>query len=378
MSLARPAAVQIWTMGTGGGHRSVARALAGALEAEAGRLLAVSVDDPTELGIGATARRLSHAYGPLIRSWPQLWGLLFQGFSGPGARRSLDRFLRAQLGPAMTASTRARAPQVVVSCHPLLTLPAWHAAQACPQPPALVTLMTDLGGGHEHWVRPVPHLLLAATPEAVSWCRGHGLPESRLRLTGLPVDPALAAVPGASRQHRRQSLGLAPDPICVLVSGGAEGAGQIWRWTRWLQAIRPPLQVVVACGRNRRLAARLHRSAAPGRVRVLGHQDCLTPWLQAADVYLGKAGPSSLAEAAAAGLAILLAGALPGQEAANDRILVRAGAGRRISGRRELEAVLARLRQPGDPLLGELRTGAIAWSRPQAAAAAARAVLELL
>ncbi len=375
MATSRPAAVQIWTAATGGGHGSAARALAGALAEAGGSRVTVEVEDATRLPIGRLADGLARAYGPLVRTSPRAWGLLFRAFNGRASTRAMDRFLLHELQGAMAARTRERDPRVVVSCHPLLTLAAARATAAQAAPARLVTLMTDLAGGHRAWLRPSPDLLLAATPEALRWCVASGLAPDQLRLTGLPVDPALGAPP--RRSVLRQRLGLAPTLPCVLVAGGAEGTGHLARWVSWIARARLPLQVVVACGHNRRLAAGLRRSTLPA-LTVLGYQETLTPWLLAADVYLGRAGPSSLAEAAAAGLAIVTTGSLPGQEATNERLLVRAGAAAVVRSREQLRETLEPLCRPGAAHLARLQAAASAWARPGAAQAAAQAVLELL
>jgi UDP-N-acetylglucosamine:LPS N-acetylglucosamine transferase len=381
--LNRPAHVdvQIWAVGTGGGHVSVARALAQALVSRGQGRVTVAVDDPTEERIGRTSRTLARAYGPLVRNSPALWGLLFRGFSHRSLSSRLDRFLLWQLVPAMAARTRIRSPRVIVNCHPLLGPAAQRAASlVTTEPaPALVTVITDLVGGHRGWLSPRPDAMLTATGEATAWCRDRGVPARLIRETGLPIDPALVSNSSpADRRALRERLGLDPDLLCVLMGGGAEGVGSLRRWSRWLGASGLPLQVVVSCGRNRRLHQWLRRQPPSPTMVALEFQPSLTPWFQAADVYLGKPGPSTLAEAAAAGLAILVCRALPGQEELNGRALIAAGAGRRVLGRRDLLRTLSRFCLSDDRLLPDLQRGALAWSRPDAASRAADVVLSFL
>jgi processive 1,2-diacylglycerol beta-glucosyltransferase len=377
------AEVQIWAAGTGGGHLSVAHALVAALAADGARRVTVALDDPLRDPIGRTARSLARAYGPLVRTSPALWGVLFRGFSSRGLSSGMDRFLLRQLVPAMAERTRLRSPQVIVNCHPLLGPAARAAANAASvngNSPALITLMTDLVGGHRGWLSPRPDAILTATREATDWCLQHGVPAHLIRETGLPIDPALSAEPvhPEGRRELRASMGLDPHALGVLVGGGAEGVGNLRRLTRWLGASGLPLQVVVACGNNRRLLEwlRTHPSNVP--TIALEFQPSLTPWLRAADVYLGKPGPSTLAEAAAAGVAILVTEVLPGQEDNNGAALVAAGAALQVEGRAEVLRNLARLCRPADPLLGELQRGSRRWARPGAASTAAQIVLSFV
>jgi processive 1,2-diacylglycerol beta-glucosyltransferase len=378
------AAVQIWAAGTGGGHLSVAEAVATAISERSQGTVSVALDDPVEDPIGRTARSLARAYGPLVRTSPALWGVLFRGFSKRGLSSTMDRFLLRQLAPAMAARTQARAPRVIVNCHPLLGPAANSAAQAARVggfTPALITVMTDLVGGHQGWLAPRPDAILTATSEATDWCLNHGVPADLIRQTGLPVDPRLGegAADKSHRRSARRELGLNPELLTVLVGGGAEGAGNLRHLARWLGASGLPLQAVFACGNNRRLQGWLSRRQ-PQSVATLGlsYQESLTPWLRAADIYLGKAGPSALAEAAAAGLALLVTDSLPGQEENNGAAVVAAGAALEIHGRRELLEILRRLCLPADPLLGQLQRGALTWARPGAALEAAEIILAFL
>ncbi|MGP8249614.1 MAG: MGDG synthase family glycosyltransferase [Candidatus Dormibacteria bacterium] len=382
-SLKRPAHVdvQIWAVGTGGGHVSVARALAQAVASRGGGRVTVAVDDPTQDQIGRTSRALARAYGPLVRSSPALWGLLFRGFSHHSLSSRLDRFQLRQLVPAMAARTRVRSPRVIVNCHPLLGSAAHRAASIATAEavPALVTVMTDLVGGHRGWLSPLPDAMLTATGEATTWCLDHGVPARLIHETGLPIDPVLGSNSSTGdRRALRERLGLDPDLLCVLMGGGAEGVGSLRRWARWLGASGLPLQVVVSCGRNRRLLHWLRRQPPAPTTIALDFQSSLTPWFQAADVYLGKPGPSTVAEAAAAGLAILVCPALPGQEELNGPALMAAGAGRPVLDRRDLLRTLSRFCRSEDRLLSDLQRGALAWSRPDAASRAADVVLSFL
>ncbi|HUY56989.1 MAG TPA: hypothetical protein VMV12_04095 [Candidatus Micrarchaeaceae archaeon] len=377
------AEIQIWAAGTGGGHLSVAQALVTALADRSSGQVKVALDDPTNEPIGRAARSLARAYGPLVRTSPALWGVLFRGFSGQLLSSGMDRFLLRQLAPAMAERTRCRSPQVIVNCHPLLGPAARAAGRAAASEsgsPALITVMTDLVGGHQGWLSGRPDAILTATQEASDWCRQRGLPSTVIRETGLPIDPALSGERLRTEERRalRSSLGLDPDVLGVLVGGGAEGVGNLRRLISWLGDSGLPLQLVVACGNNRRLKDWLTHNPPPVPLVALGYQPTLTPWLRAADVYLGKPGPSTLAEAGAAGLAILVTSALPGQEDDNGAALVAAGAALQLAGKGAVLHAFSRLCRSDDPLLEELQRGAQAWARPDAARRAAEVVLSFL
>ncbi|MHB8314072.1 MAG: glycosyltransferase, partial [Candidatus Dormibacteria bacterium] len=196
---------------------------------------------------------------------------------------------------------------------------------------------------------------------------------------GLPIDPGIGALAGpATRRRLRRELGIDDQRLCVVVGGGAEGAGRLRPLLRAMLASQLPLHLLVLCGRNHSLLRWVRGRSWSIPLEAIPYTPDPARWLLAADVYVGKAGPSALAEAAAAGLAILVSDALPGQERSNLELLVAAGAGIAIAGPAQLLEVLGRLVAEGDPLLASLRSGAAAWARPDAAALAASQILARL
>jgi processive 1,2-diacylglycerol beta-glucosyltransferase len=286
--------------------------------------------------------------------------MLFRIFARPLARRSLEEFLLTGLGRSMERLSRQRQPRVVVSCHPLLGPGAMRAASAVARPAPLVTVVTDLTVVHPGWLSPASATFLTPSAVASEWCRSQGIANDQIFETGLPIDPRigeLAALPDA-RAARRRELGLDPDRLCVLVGGGGEGAGDLRR--------------------NKGLLGWIRTLPKGAPIFPLPFTDDASSWLLSADAYVGKAGPSTLAEAAAAGLAILVTDALPGQERANEALLVEAGAAVSIGDATELVWVVRRLCDPADPLLGSLQAGAKRWARPSAAQLAASKIASLL
>ena len=373
-----PAEVQIWATSTGGGHRRVAEALRLALLAMAPPGLRVAIDDPLQLGALPHAQLLLRGYGPVVRTSPTLWGKLFDAFSLPPARIALERFLLSGVGPAMRQATMARHPGVVVNCHPLLGPGAALAAGRISPPAQLVTLITDLTVVHPGWLSPRTARFLTPSAVATSWCVDQGVSGASVVEVGLPVDPRLRHGSPPERPARRARLGVDPDLICVLVGGGGEGAGRLLPLVTAVGLSGLPVQLVVLCGRNRRLLRAVRRLRLGLPLRALPYLQDPSPWLLASDIYVGKAGPSALAEAAAAGLAIIVTDALPGQETSNRELLVNAGAALSVASPAELVSALTTLAAGSTDALAKMQSRAREWSRPDAADRAAAEILALM
>ena len=364
------APILIWTAGTGGGHRGVARAIVEAAQRLALPAGSIRVDEPLERASPAV-RRLLAAYGPLVRHAPLAWGGLFHLTQAPALGRLVAAGFERALVPALRAELVSQPVAVVLVVHPLLVGPALAARAALPgtvPAPAVVVLVTDLAGGHRSWAHPSADWTLTASEEATRWARGAGVSPRRTRMVGLPVHPDLAGPPpdAGPRRRLRIALGLDPDRFAVLVTGGGEGAGPVAATVGRLLCSGLAIQVAVVCGRNRRLAARLAGWRAPVPLRVAGWVDDMPGWLRAADLVVGKAGPSSVAETAAAGLPLLLVGALPGQERPNLRLVEGAGFGAPVRAQ-DLVRTVAQLSAPGSGRYRAMCAAARLWGRPGAA-----------
>jgi UDP-N-acetylglucosamine:LPS N-acetylglucosamine transferase len=192
--------------------------------------------------------------------------------------------------------------------------------------------------------------------------------------TGLPVTSGFRTGPLCERERAglRRALGVSEQRFLAVLTGGGEGSGGLARRAAAIVRSFDDVQVVVICGRNRRLQRRLTRLAVQvgGRLRVLGFVDNMSDWLHCADVVIAKAGPGTIAEAACCGTPLLLTSHLPGQETGNAQWVTRAGAGLHAPRRWQLLRALGELRR--DPAaLTAMRAASAGLGRPGAAAGVA-------
>jgi len=133
-------------------------------------------------------------------------------------------------------------------------------------------------------------------------------PSALTEVTGCPVRGAIME---ASRQQGRQRLGLDPQRLTVLVMGGSQGARTINQALVGAlpELLRLPLQIVHLTG-SREYEATVAQAAPvaelTGHYYPLAFVDEMGPLLAAADLVVGRAGSSSLAEASVRGCAQIL------------------------------------------------------------------------
>lgn len=366
---------------TGGGHRSAAHAVSQSLErAFPGRFAPIICDPLRGPGSPLRLRWLVSLYGPTIRLTPWLWGMLWRGFDSPRVLRWSRRTLFSPAYRSVARVVAAHQPAAIVAFHAMTAEPAVRVRDGWAPGVPVITVITDLITTHRAWRDAgVDRIIVPSAPVGRS-CAQDGTPEWRYAETGLPVAAEFSAVPAGAPERRvlQRSLGLGGRRFLVVVTGGAEGSGRIYRRAAAILRRVDDVDVVVICGRNHMLRRRLARLAARagGRLTVHGFVDNMADWFRCADVVVGKAGPGTISEATCCATPLVLTSYVPGQEEGNADFVVSAGAGRYAPRLRDLIAEICWLRHH-PAALAAMRTASARLSRPGAAADIARLVAGL-
>jgi 1,2-diacylglycerol 3-beta-galactosyltransferase len=309
---------------TGGGHRSAAEAVAEAV----GRLgepgVEVALVDALQNYAPTPFNRLPGLYPQMVRS-PRMWGVGFRVSNG----RQRGRLLTSLTWPYVRRAAQRLVAEVsadlFVSFHPLLIAPTLKALGS--KRPPFFAVVTDLVTGHSLWYHHRLDLCFLPTEDAEQRALDYGMQPERLRVVGLPVAERFCRPPGDCRRLR-QELGWPQDRPIVLVVGGGEGMGPVFETARAIAHSGVSAGMAIVAGRNERLRHRLEQVAWEIPTWVYGFEQRMPEMMQAATILVTKAGPSTIAEAANAGLPVVLSSHLPGQEEGNIEFVVRRGLGR--------------------------------------------------
>ncbi|KAL3935789.1 MAG: hypothetical protein SGBAC_008764 [Bacillariaceae sp.] len=285
---------------------------------------------------------------------------------------------------------KAFQPDVVVSVHPTMNYCPLRQTRKLSKELGkhipFFTVVTDLGSAHITWFEKNPDKLYVASDRLHKLARRvKGTPEENIVLTGLPIRHGFgmeAEKQGdrtteagkAYQKNIKESLGIDSSKPMVLVMGGGEGVGSLDEIVDKLYAKLTKqgvdATICVVCGRNEKLKdtletrdwegiladddaqkntkrkrgkktspiiqAAMKRAEATasepsskGDVDVvgLGFITNMPEYMVAADILVTKAGPGTIAEAAAVGLPCMLTSFLPGQEAGNVDVVLESGFG---------------------------------------------------
>ena len=305
----------------GAGHNSAGRALEEAMArawpgCQVCWLDALAAIGP---GFGPLARAF---YIAQIRHVPRMYEFCFSAMWRhrwylESVRRGIGSWFGRRMGPRI----RALDPDVIVSTYPLgsaglswlrrhgkLAVPAgaWIPA-FCPHPS---WLYRDLD------ITFVMHPVAAAAAARTE-------PGLRVAVGALPVRDAFAL---GDRAAARAGLGIEAGRFTVALCTGSLAFGRVGRAVDALLAAGPDVQVIVTCGRNRRLREELAgRAERPGRLRVLGWTDDMPGLMAAADVVVGNAGGATGLEALASGRPVIMFEPIAGHGRANAELMAASG-----------------------------------------------------
>jgi len=356
---------------SGGGHRSVADAIAGALESLFPGKYQVELADIMADGFSYPLNLAGRLYGPVVDRLPRAWGLLWHLTNG---RRRSPVLLRmvSPLGAArIKRLLLSGRPDLIISTHPWANhIPARLLANLGWKVP-LVTVVTDIVSIHQWWLCPDVDLCLVPTEQVRQVALATGFAPEKLKVIGMPVDLKFVdrSLP---RADLRKGLGLLDDRFTVLLAGGGEGMGNVFAIARSVAQASLDLQLVVVTGRNEKLRARLERVSWEVPTRVLGFATNMPALMHAADLLITKAGPSTISEALACGLPMLVSGSLRGQEEGNTEWVVERGAGLFTpTPKRVVMAVKELIQRENDSLVTMAEKARLA-AQPDAALEAAR------
>ena len=172
-----------------------------------------------------------------------------------------------------------------------------------------VTLITDLADfPPRFWIEPLKdQYVIAGTQRAVEQARAFGHDEAHIfQASGMILRPHFYAEQQEDPAVLRKRMGLQPDLPTAIVLFGGHGSKVMLDITRRLDAAGLPLQLILICGRNEELAAKLRAQKWNMPVHVVGFTNEVHKLMRAADFLIGKPGPGSIAEAMVRKLPVLI------------------------------------------------------------------------
>jgi hypothetical protein len=293
----------------GGGHRNAAVALKAVIEQQQRPWKVELVQfqeltDRLDVLRRLTGIRIQEQYNKLLQNgWTlgavyllRLLQFTIRVFHGPMVRL-LEKFWRENPGDLLISVIPHFNREIAES---------W--TRAYPGRP-FVTIITDLADYPPHfWIESIPDQhVIAGTERAAEQARALGHDDSHIfRTSGMILRPDFYTPDNTDPLAIRSELGLKPDITTAIVLFGGHGSRVMYEITEQLDDAKAPVQLILICGRNEELAAKLQAKQWSIPVHVMGFTKEVHRLMRAADFLIGKPGPGSIAEAMVRKLPVLI------------------------------------------------------------------------
>jgi len=293
----------------GGGHRNAAVALQTVIaqQQRAWEVQLVQFQDLTDqLDVlrKVTGIRIQQQYNVLLQNG---WTLGITGLLR--VLQTTIRLFHRPLVNLLEKFWRANPADLLVSVIPHFNREICESwSKACPGRP-FVTIITDFADfPPRFWIEPLEEqYVIGGTEKAAEQARGLGHDDAHVFLTsGMILRPDFYVEDHSDPIALRKEMGLSPELTTGIVLFGGHGSKVMYDITARLDAARLPVQLILICGRNEELAAKLRARRWKMPVHIIGFTKEVHRLMRAADFLIGKPGPGSIAEAMVRKLPVLI------------------------------------------------------------------------
>ncbi len=291
----------------GGGHRAAANALKQVIEQQQRPLTVRLVNlqevlDEIDVFRKLTGIRLQDLYNLMLKKgWTLGSPQLTVGM------HLVIRLFHPQQVRVLEGFWRQSRPDMVVSLVPNLNRAIFDSLRRALPAVPLVTILTDIADYPPHfWIEGQDQHFICGSGKAEEQARAIAPSPGKIhRVSGMILNPRfyeIEPLSDAARAGERARLGLDPAQATGLVMFGGEGSNAMYDIVRRLDR----RQLIVVCGKNEKLRARLAALPHHAPVFLEGFTREVPRYMQLADYFIGKPGPGSVSEAIAMRLPVIV------------------------------------------------------------------------
>jgi Glycosyltransferase family 28 C-terminal domain len=283
----------------GGGHRSAAEALKSVLETQqqawAVHLLNLQEElDKLDILRQVTGLRIQDAYNLILRKgWTRLTPQLLP------VLQSIIRLLHRPTVKLLRKYWEQHPADLVLSVIPHFNRAMAESIRKSTPQTAFVTLLTDLADYPPHfWIERESEFIIAGTEKAEQQALAMGHHQGQVfRASGMVMKPKFYQKTAVNREQERQRLGLDPTLPTGIVLFGGHGSNTMLDIVQRLNERKGTLQLILICGKNQKLQARIKQLKTRFPVFAEGFTQQVDYYMALADFFIGKPGPGSISEA---------------------------------------------------------------------------------
>ncbi len=352
---------------TGGGHRSSFQAIRDAMQIRYGD--DVEFDDVDVFReCKWPLSKQPEMYPIVVNKSKTLWRLLYHSSDGKFRVKLIRQMIYRNNKENLKRLVRDHPADVVVCTHSVIANPVFRAYLTLEERPPFLTVVTDLVTTPAFWYEPLVDHCFVPTEEAYQKGIKLGMSPEQMQITGLPVNPHFIDSMTTKEEARRE-FGIDLDLPAVMLVAGSDGMGTIFKMVKALDAKQLKAQIIVVAGRNEDLKTKLEQHDWQTPHKIFGYvsnQYEMPRIMASSDIIVTKAGPSTITEAAIAGLPMIISDRIPGQETGNVQLVVENDAGVYLPQPEKVADTVAQWLSEGSEKLAERAENARGIARPNA------------
>jgi len=344
--------LDLFYFNAGGGHRSAATALEAVIQKQ-NRPWDVRLVNLNDVLSSIDVLKVITGHG-----LEDIYNLILKKGWTLGSRQALPamhamiRFYHKEQVSLLEAFWREAVPDLAVSLIPQFNRAMFQALRRVTPRTPFVTVITDIADFPPHfWIERQEQHIVCGSRRAYGQAIEMGHAAERVHeVSGMILRPMFYELPAYDRSAELSKLGLDPQRPTGLVLFGGQGAPVMTKLVERLENLPRPVQMILICGHNKDLAAKLRAMKPALPIHVEGFTSDIPRFMAISDFMIGKPGPGSLSEAMAMKLPAIVernAWTLP-QERYNADWLLGRGAGIVLTNFRQIRGAVEKLLQPGE------------------------------
>jgi len=361
----------------GFGHKSAAKAIADAAEAEFAERCEVIVENPmsAEKTPGLFRLLQRDVYDQSVQDGSS-YELLYQLGDTPLAAAAMQGGLTLLLRDSVGRIIEETQPDVIIVVKEDFLAPLSSYFELTGKKLPVITVVTDLTTIHRMWFHTVSDYCVVPTQQAEDLALKYGLSERVVRRIGVPISPMLSQET-RPKAEIRQEFGWRDDLVTALVVG-SKRVKNLPEKLRGLNHSSLPLQLVLVAGGDDELEQKFQKTEWHLPTHIYNYVNDLPTMLHACDFVISKAGGLIISESLAVGRPLLLADVIEGQETGNANYVVNQRVGLMTTSAIDVLEAAYHWLADGGKMLSEAAAAARELGNPRAAFDVLDLALELV
>ncbi len=345
----------------GSGHQQAADSIVNGITQLNPQIQALSVNSFNYIN-PLLERVVNSIYMGIIKATPEVWDYLYDNPKIVGKTAEVRKFVNKVNSPGLIKLVEDFKPDVIVctQAFPCGIIAAYKEKNNVNIP--LIAVATDYIV-HSYWIHNKVDIYIVPSEDTKKILIKSTVPEDKILPYGIPINPLFRLKYDKERIFRE--LNLNPELPIVLIMGGSQGLGNLYRITMHLEKVNFPFQIIIITGTNGFLRKKLERKQRRFKkpTKVLSFVNNIYEFMEVASLIITKAGGLTVAESLSKGLPLLIINPIPGQEEKNTQFLLKEGVALRANNERHLCHIIKDLFEDSGKL-AEMRTKAAALGKP--------------